>query len=49
LISYVSKKINDGIVFPKDLTPYPFQTFKGSYMMNPEQGIKNNVRNILDA
>ena len=36
-IAYFSKNFNDGIVFPKDLTTYPFQTFKGSYMMNPER------------
>ena len=48
-IAYYSENFNDGIVFATDLTTYPFQTFKGSYMMNPEQEIKNNIRNRLDA
>ena len=36
-------------MFPKDLDTYPFQTYSGSYMKNPEQEIKNNIRTRLEA
>ena len=36
-------------IIPQDLTTYPFQTYFGSYMQNPKQEIKNNVRTRLEA
>ena len=48
-IAYYSKNFHYGNVFPKDLDTYPFQTYSGSYMKNPEQEIKNNIRTRLEA
>ena len=48
-ISYYSKNFHHGTIFPSDLDTYPFQSYIGSYMANPDQEIKNNIRNRLEA
>ena len=48
-MAYISKNFHYGTLFPAVLDTYPFQSYTNSYMENPDQEIRNNIRNRLEA